>query len=378
MKILHIAPNAYPFVGGIEVILKFLSKTEHELGRNELVIAFPDRSHVFSGNFEVEKTRIIPLQVLKPKQSIHFFPKPKYSPREIVQIFSNYRALIAKESPDIIHLHDYSEASMPAISVGNALGVPIVQHLHSLIDESYPRDLISNFKNLEHFICVSLAVKNSLDLALGYESGAQVLPNSIPPKVWSDSRNPRRKNHILMVGRCVPSKGFDIGIKVLENLRTDGVSASLEIIGNGPSLGTLIATSRHSGSDKYIHFAKMKTREEIFESMLRASVMLIPSQSKEGFSLVALEAAMCELPVVATNIGGLPETVSDQVTGFIVEATDIADMTEKVKLILSDPELAENMGKAARIRHQSEYNYDQYIEKLNTIYSNVISSQKIG
>ena len=43
MKILHIAPNAYPFVGGVEVILKFLSKTEQERGLNQLVIAFPDR-----------------------------------------------------------------------------------------------------------------------------------------------------------------------------------------------------------------------------------------------------------------------------------------------------------------------------------------------
>ena len=77
MRILHIAPNAYPFVGGIEVILKFLSKSEREIGVNDLVIAFPDRSHIFTGEFEVEETRIIPLRVLKQKQSIHFFPKPK-------------------------------------------------------------------------------------------------------------------------------------------------------------------------------------------------------------------------------------------------------------------------------------------------------------
>jgi len=128
MKILHIAPNAYPFVGGIEVILKFLSKTEYEREENTLVIAFPDRAHVFSGEFEVEKTRIIPLRVLKQKQNLHFFPKPKYSASEIVQIFSDYRNLIINESPDIIHLHDYSEASMPAISVGRAMGIPIVQH----------------------------------------------------------------------------------------------------------------------------------------------------------------------------------------------------------------------------------------------------------
>ena len=375
MKVLHIAPNAYPFVGGIEVILKFLSKTERERGLNQLVIAFPDRSHLFSGEFEVEKTRVIPLQVLKQKQALHFFPKPKYSPREIAQIFSNYRSFIMKESPDIIHLHDYSEASMPAISVGRALGVPIIQHLHSLIDESYPKDLIANFKNLRHFICVSVAVKDSLDLALGYESKAQVLPNAIPSISVSDFDAGRTKNHILMVGRCVPSKGFDVGIRVLENLRKERVPATLEIIGIGPSLGTLIATSKHNGSSEYIHFAKLKTREEIFSSMHRASVMLIPSQSQEGFSLVALEAAMCGLPVVATDIGGLPETIRDQSTGFIVQANDIAKLTEKVKLLLNNEELARKMGEEARLRQQSEYNYGNYVESVNTFYSNVIANR---
>ena len=328
---------------------------------------------MFSGGFQVEKTRVVPLQVLKQKQSLHFFPKPKYSPKEIAKIFSNYRSFIMKESPDIIHLHDYSEASMPAISVGHALGIPIIQHLHSLIDESYPKDLVANFKNLRHFICVSVAVKDSLDLALGYESKAQVLPNAIPSIPVSDSDVGRTKNHILMVGRCVPSKGFDVGIRVLENLRKEGVPATLEIIGIGPSLGTLIATSKHNGSSEYIHFAKLKTREEIFSSMHRASVMLIPSQSQEGFSLVALEAAMCGLPVVATDIGGLPETICDQSTGFIVQANDIVKLTEKVKLLLNDEELARKMGEEARLRQQSEYNYGNYVESVNTLYSNVIA-----
>ena len=122
---------------------------------------------------------------------------------------------IFKKNLFILDQNDYSEASMPAISVGRALGIPIIQHLHSLIDESYPKDLIANFKNLRHFVCVSVAVKESLDLALGYESKAQVLPNAIPFISISDSDAGRTKNHILMVGRCVPSKGFDVGIRLL-------------------------------------------------------------------------------------------------------------------------------------------------------------------
>ena len=375
MKILHIAPNAYPFVGGIEVILKFLSKTEYERAENTMIIAFPDRSHVFSGEFEVEKTRIIPLRVLKQKQNLHFFPKPKYSASEIVQVFSDYRALIMRESPDIIHLHDYSEASMPTISVGNAMGIPIIQHLHSLVDATYPKDLIANFKNLKNFICVSEAVKNSLNAAIGYDTRAKVIPNSIPSIAWSEIGSSRRKNHLLMVGRCVPSKGFVFGISVLENLHKEGIRATMEVIGDGPSFGTLKSIAKHNGLDGFITFAKLQSREDIFSAMRQATVMLIPSQSQEGFSLVALEAAMCELPVVATDVGGLPETVKDGTTGFIIGARDLAGMVKKVKLLLNDQNLAEKMGKAARNRQQSEYNYHEYVHKLNLLYNYVLEQQ---
>jgi glycosyltransferase involved in cell wall biosynthesis len=371
MRILHIAPNAYPFVGGIEVILKFLSKSEREISINELVIAFPDRSHIFSGEFEVEGTRIIPLQVLKQKQSIHFFPKPKYSAIEVVQIFSNYRSLLIRESPDIIHLHDYNEASMPVISIGKSLGIPIIQHLHSLIDESYPKDLIANFKNLKHFICVSNAVKDSLNTALGYESHAVVLPNAVPPIAILEGEIFRKENHILMVGRCAPSKGFKFGIDVLENLHKDGLPVTLEIIGDGPSLGTLKSIVSHKNLLDFVNFAGLKTREEIFIAMRKASVLLIPSQSQEGFSLVALEAALCELPVVATSIGGLPETISNGRTGFVVEPKDTPGMTQKVKQLLTNQNLAQIMGTAAKTRATSEYNYANYLEKLNSIYLSI-------
>jgi glycosyltransferase involved in cell wall biosynthesis len=330
---------------------------------------------MFSGEFDVEGTRILPLKVLKQKQILHFFPKPKYSAIEIVQIFANYRKLITAESPDIIHLHDYSEASMPAISVGKSLGIPIIQHLHSLIDASYPKDLVSNFKNLDNFICVSTAVRDSLDSALGYESHADIFPNAIPPIATSGVGISRNENHILMVGRCVASKGFEFGLDVLQNLRADGISATLELIGDGPSLGTLKAIAKHKGVDGYIHFARLQTREEIFMSMQKASVMLIPSQSQEGFSLVALEAALCELPVVATNIGGLPETVEDGVTGFIVPHDDLPAMTRKVKKLLDDQSLARLMGSAGRSRAQSEYDYSLYVKKLNSMYRKIL---KIG
>ena len=133
--------------------------------------------------------------------------------------------------------------------------------------------------------------------------------------------------------------------------------------------------AKHNGLDGFITFAKLQSREDIFSAMRQATVMLIPSQSQEGFSLVALEAAMCELPVVATAVGGLPETVNDGITGFIVGANDVSGMVKKIKLLLNDQNLAKKMGKAARDRQQSEYNYHKYVQDLNLLYNSVLEQQ---
>jgi glycosyltransferase involved in cell wall biosynthesis len=86
---------------------------------------------------------------------------------------------------------------------------------------------------------------------------------------------------------------------------------------------------------------------------------------------VALEAALCELPVVATSIGGLPETIRDGTTGFIVEPKDTLGMTQKVKQLLTNQNLAQLIGKAAKTRGESEYNYVNYLEKLHSIYLSI-------
>jgi glycosyltransferase involved in cell wall biosynthesis len=86
---------------------------------------------------------------------------------------------------------------------------------------------------------------------------------------------------------------------------------------------------------------------------------------------VALEAALCELPVVATSIGGLPETISDGGTGFIVEPKDTRRMTQKVKQLLTNQNLAQRMGTAAKTRGTSEYNYVDFLEKLKSIYLSI-------
>ena len=162
MKVIHIAPNSYPFLGGIEVLLKNFTKYQLSNKEFEHIIVFPDRSNKFKGEYRVEGTRVIPLPVLKEKIPLPYFPKESYRPSEIAIIFAKYKNILLQEKPDLIHFHDYSEASLPILSLSRSMGIERIHHVHILLDESYPRDLLANLREEKNFIAVSNSVANSI------------------------------------------------------------------------------------------------------------------------------------------------------------------------------------------------------------------------
>src|SRR5262249_35528083 len=85
-----------------------------------------------------------------------------------------------------------------------------------------------------------------------------------------------------------------------------------------------------------------------------ADILLLPSEL-ESFGLVALEAMACEVPVVATNVGGLPEVVRDGTDGFLCELGDVESMAAACLRVLENPTLRSEMGKVARERARAEF-----------------------
>jgi glycosyltransferase involved in cell wall biosynthesis len=369
LKILHVAPNAYPFTGGIEVLLRNLALYEKKRGENELLIAFPDRSHIFDSQFSIDGTRVIPMKVLLQKPVNPLLPKPVYRPSEIVEIFSNYRNLLLTEKPDVVHLHDYSEASLPVISVAKSLGIPLIQHLHILITSAFPDDLINNFKNLTNFIAVSHAAKDALDQAIGRESNAIVVPNGIP-EVPDETLALTKddSNIILCVGRCVPSKGFNRAFNILESLLKSGIECRLEFIGAGPTLSHLKVETTARSLDSRVSFYGLLDRDVVLQKIRTATVLLVPSESEEGFGLVVAEAGACKTPVVATKIGGLVETVEDGVNGYSRELNDEPGLIEAIAKIITNPQLAKELGEAGYLRFQRMYGIKEFAAKVDSLY----------
>lgn len=154
---------------------------------------------------------------------------------------------------------------------------------------------------------------------------------------------------IVFVGRLQPFKGTDLAVQALARLGRMVPDARLVIVGGdsprgsfGERLRLRLAALRLGVADR-IRFLEPVTHAELPDLYRAADVVVVPSAS-ESFGLVALEAAACGTPVVATDVGGLRLTVRDGVTGYLVGTRDPSSFAAALSRVLADPSAAERLG----------------------------------
>jgi D-inositol-3-phosphate glycosyltransferase len=161
---------------------------------------------------------------------------------------------------------------------------------------------------------------------------------------------------LLFVGRIQPLKGVDLAVEALARLRNE--AAVLVIVG-GPSglegeetLRDLHERIAEHGLEDRVRFVEPQPHHLLSTYYRAADACLVPSRS-ESFGLVALEAAACGTPVVATDVGGLRNNVIDGITGFLVPGRDPVDFAARVDEVLGDPLLALRLGEHGAERARS-------------------------
>jgi D-inositol-3-phosphate glycosyltransferase len=178
---------------------------------------------------------------------------------------------------------------------------------------------------------------------------------------------------LLFVGRIQPLKGLDVAVATLAGLRRR--DAELIVVG-GPSgpegpaeLARVTALVQELGVGDRVRFFPAQPHHLLSTWYRAADVVLVPSRS-ESFGLVALEAAACGVPVVASAVGGLRTLVDDGRTGFLVEGRAPVDYSARVDLLLDDPVRAAAMGAAGAARAQG-YTWSTAAARLRRLYADL-------
>ncbi|CAB4341635.1 MAG: glycogen synthase [Actinobacteria bacterium] len=187
--------------------------------------------------------------------------------------------------------------------------------------------------------------------------------------------------YVLFVGRITRQKGIMHLLRAVESLPPEIGVVLCASSPDTPELGQEVAeqVSKLSGSRTGIHWIKEQLpRPELIEVLSHATVFACPS-IYEPLGIVNLEAMACEVPVVASDVGGIPEVVIDGTTGFTVHydesATDEfeSQFAQALTLVTSDADLATRMGKAGRDRAVNDFGWDRIALETIAIYQKVVA-----
>jgi N-acetyl-alpha-D-glucosaminyl L-malate synthase BshA len=200
------------------------------------------------------------------------------------------------------------------------------------------------------------------------ENGAGEVPALFPHLDWNHGRRPPV---LLHASNFRPVKRVGDAVRALAMVRrTRG--AVLVLVGDGPERGAVEALATSLGVRDAVAFAG--ERLSLGDLFAHADLFLLPSE-QESFGLAALESLASGVPVVASNVGGVPEVVSHDVTGWLVASGDPAAMAEAVLGLLADPVRRLAMGRAARAAALARFQPGPLVARTEALYRRILDGR---
>lgn len=194
-----------------------------------------------------------------------------------------------------------------------------------------------------------------------------------PPR----GRQERSGRRVLTVGRLVEVKGVEYALRAFAAIAPRYPDVSFHIVGDGPLRAGLARLARESGVADRVRFLGARTFEEVLTEYAHADVFVLAAVrggdgAEEAQGVVLLEAQAAGLPVVATRVGGIPESVSEDESAFLVPERDPAALAEQISALLDDPARCAEMGRAGRRFVEEKFEQAKLDDRLVRVYEEVL------
>ena len=177
------------------------------------------------------------------------------------------------------------------------------------------------------------------------------------------------------VARLSPEKGLDHLLRAVARLRDEGVDLDLVLAGEGPSRGALERLTDELALRDRVEFAGEVAHSDVPAILQRFDIFAMPS-TWEGFGVSAIEASAMELPIVASNIHGIPDVVLDGETGLLVPAADIGALADALRRLAGDGGLRARMGAGGRAFVAREYRWQDNAALMESLYEKMVHASR--
>jgi glycosyltransferase involved in cell wall biosynthesis len=180
------------------------------------------------------------------------------------------------------------------------------------------------------------------------------------------SRSEKAPHRIVTVARLSPEKGLPFLIDAMEMVRRRIDDAELVIVGGGALDAELKALAEERGLTDAVRFLGAKPNPEAMAEVAKGAVFVLPSLG-EGLGIVLIEAQALGVPVVGTDVGGIPDVITDGETGLLVRPSDATALAEAIIRVLTEHGLGERMADSAKAR-LAEVDWDRIAARYADVY----------
>lgn len=374
LDILHIVPYYYPETGGAEIY-------SYELTKNQ---AKKNKVHVLTirkGNWKkeeiIEGVNVHRVDFLKiPNLKQLFFIK---------SAIKKGLELIKENNIDIIHANlDYPSAIIAA-SLKKKTNTPYVLTVQGTSTFKYTnlplikQLVIHALKTCDFGFPISNALLEKLkELGLSAEK-QKVIPSGVNLNYYKKLKQSVKKNKdkfkILCIARWEEVKGVEYLIRAMPYIVNKFKNIQLQLVGYGSQERYLKDLAHELHVDNSINFIGPVSYDKIPSYICSSDIFVLPSVS-EGLGIVLLEAMAGELPIVASDVGGIPDLVKDGKNGFLIPSKNPKALVEKINILIRNKTLSQNMGKKGKqflIKHKLTWN--NTFERIMEVYSKLYKGE---
>ncbi|MBY4604338.1 MULTISPECIES: N-acetyl-alpha-D-glucosaminyl L-malate synthase BshA [Bacillus] len=373
MKKLKIGITCYPSVGGSGIIATELGKQLAEKGHeiHFITSSIPFRLNTYHPNIHFHEVEVNQYAVFK------------YPPYDLT-LASKIAEVAERENLDIIHAHYALPHAVCAYLAKQMLkrNIGIVTTLHGTDITVLGYD--PSLKDLIRFAIEASDRVTAVSSALAAETYDLIKPEKKIETIYNfiDERVYLKKNTaaikekhgilpdekvVIHVSNFRKVKRVQDVIRVFRNI-AGKTKAKLLLVGDGPEKSTACELVRKYGLENQVLMLGNQDRVEELYSISDLKLLL---SEKESFGLVLLEAMACGVPCIGTNIGGIPEVIKNNVSGFLVDVGDVAAATARAMSILEDEQLSKRFTKAAMEMLKNEFSSQKIVSQYEQIYADL-------
>ena len=373
----------YPTIGGSGIVAtelaKALAQREHQVRLISTEMPFRVSDYQMGLVFHAVQTPGYPL-----------FREPQY----LLSLANKIVQVSREHDLDVIHAHYAIPHAAAAYLARQILAnaehgkVPrVITTLHgtdvTLIgsDSSYSETAAFCIDQSDGVTAVSESLRDETYRQLSVRADIQVIPNFLDCEIHRRFEDPALRSRftgddkttrlIIHVSNFRPVKRVDAVVDVFDRIRRQ-VPARLLLVGDGPQLDLGIRRARELGFGDAVD--PLGEQEQVVPLLSVADLFLLPS-AQESFGLVALEAMACQVPVVASNVGGLPEVIKHGVTGFLHPPDDLDGMAQSAVSLLSNPERHRAVATAALTAVLQRFCVNVIVPRYEAFYAQVLAGR---